>query len=111
MMPEKAKIPPRSTNILPKCGNLMRMMPDKIKMTPDNAKMLAKFDDLMKMTPENVKLTSRNTKMMPKCDDITKMPRWGWSVPALCYTTVQCRTSGRGGHTSHGGVCQNATTL
>ena len=32
MMPEKAKIPPRSTKILPKCGNLMRMMPDKIKI-------------------------------------------------------------------------------
>ena len=72
--------------------------------------MLPKCDDLMKMTPENVKMTARSAKMLPNCDDLMKIPRWSCSVPALCYTTVQLWTSGRGHHTSHGGGCQNATT-
>ena len=69
---------------------MLQKCDDLAKMTPRSAKMLPKCDDLAKMTPHNA-------KVLPKCDDIMKMPRWGWSVPALCYTTVQCSTSGKGG--------------
>ena len=87
---------PRNAKMLPKCDDLMKKTPESVKMTPRNGKMLPKYSDLMNMTPEKVKINYRSGKMLPKCDDLMKMPRWGWSAPALCYTTGGwCRITGK----------------